>query len=122
MIIRSAQLPIDTSDPGVMARRLVGKHRGASTITGGYSVFTPGSAIPLHTHPCEEMVVVVSGEMTADIDGVEHTLRPYDTTFITPGIPHRFINQTDHEGAIVYFYPMIDVSRDLHHPTETQNT
>jgi len=116
MIIRSGLLPIDTSDPGVLARRLVGRHQGAKTITGGYSVFTPGSEIPLHTHPCEEMVVVVDGQMVAEIDGVLHILHPFDTTFITPGIPHRFLNQTDYEGAIVYFYPMIDVARDLHLP------
>jgi quercetin dioxygenase-like cupin family protein len=117
-IIRTSELPIDDLDEGVLARRILGAHRGSKSITGGYSIFTPGSKILLHTHPCEEMVVVVEGEMVAEIEGVPHVLHPYDTAFVHPNTPHRFLNQSTEQAAMMYFYPMAETPRDPVNPED----
>ena len=111
-IIRASKLPIDKSDPGVDALRIVGPHVGAKHITGGIAKFSPGASILLHTHPCEEMVVVIEGKAICELNGEYFEMQTYDTSFVKEGIPHRFINKTDKRMAIVYFYPSIKVTRD----------
>lgn len=111
-IIYAKEEPVDNSDPGVSAIRLVNKDRGATSITCGVATFEPGAAIPLHTHPCEESVIILQGKATACVDGQEFHLQQYDTTFVPPLVPHCFWNASDQDMVIAYFYPQIDVSRD----------
>ena len=68
-VIFAEQQPIDGSDPGVAAIRLVNKQRGANHITCGVATFEPGAEIPMHTHPCEESVIILEGKATAYVDG-----------------------------------------------------
>lgn len=111
-VIYSSQVPIDDSDPGVAALRIVDAQKGAKNITCGVATFEPGAAIPLHTHPCEETVVVLEGKATAYVDGQQYQLGRFDTTFVPPLVPHCFVNETDEKMVFVYFYPEINVSRD----------
>ncbi|MSO21694.1 MAG: cupin domain-containing protein [Acidobacteria bacterium] len=111
-IVYAAQQPIDRSDDGVDALRLVNREQGAKTMTAGVATFEPGSAILLHTHPCEETVIILEGQATAHVDGQIFHLRKYDTTIVPPGVPHRFLNESGKPMVIAYFYPAIDVSRD----------
>ena len=111
-IIRASKLPIDKSDPGVDALRIVGSQVGAKHITGGIAKFSPGASILLHTHPCEEMVVVIEGKAVCELNGECFEMQTYDTSFVKGGIPHRFINKSDKRMTIAYFYPSIKVTRD----------
>ena len=111
-VIFAEQQPIDGSDPGVAAIRLVNKQRGANHITCGVATFEPGAEIPMHTHPCEESVIILEGKATAHVDGEVFQLGKYDTTFVPPLVPHCFKNESDQKMVISYFYPAVDVSRD----------
>lgn len=111
-ILRYAETPIDAGDAGVAARRLVNAAMGARTITMGVSTFEPGAGIFLHTHPCEETVVILDGEAMAELDGEVFTLGKYDTSFVPPLVPHRFWNASAAPMTICYFYPMAEPSRD----------
>ncbi len=111
-VIRFGEFPVDAGDPGVAARRMVTAAMGAETITCGVSVFQPGSGIFLHTHPCEEVVAIVSGEAVCELDGERHTLRPFDLSFVPPRVPHRFVNESDAPFTMIYFYPTTELSRD----------
>jgi putative monooxygenase len=111
-VIRYKEAKIDSSDPGVAARRLVGKHIGAKSFTSGISVFAPGAEIFLHTHPCEEIVVILEGEGIAEISGKRYTLGKYDLSFVPPLTPHRFLNQGNAPFTMMYVYPSIEASRD----------
>ena len=111
-VIYAHQEPMDRSDPGVAAMRLVGAAKGAENITCGVATFEPGAAIPLHTHPCEETVVVLEGTATAVVDGNQYELGKFDTTFVPARIAHCFMNRTNEKMVFAYFYPDINVSRD----------
>jgi len=56
-IVYSKEEPIDRSDAGLDALRLVNSGKGAQHMTAGVATFSPGSAVFLHTHPCEETVI-----------------------------------------------------------------
>ena len=111
-VVRASELPIDRSDPGVAAIRLVNGERGAKTMTAGVATFEPGGRIPLHTHPCEETVIVIDGSATAHIKGEHFPLGQYDTTIVPGGVPHYFSNDSDCPMTIAYFYPELDAARD----------
>ena len=111
-IVRASELPVDTSDTGVQALRLVNRDRGARTMTAGVATFEPGAAIPLHTHPCEETVVILKGRAVAQIEDRTFHLSTHDATIVPPRTPHCFRNETREPMTIAYFYPDVDVSRD----------
>jgi quercetin dioxygenase-like cupin family protein len=50
--------------------------------------FQPNSKVPVHSHPHEQLGMVIEGDLTLEIDGVEHRLRPGNAYQIPSGIPH----------------------------------
>jgi putative monooxygenase len=117
-IIRYAEAEVDRSDPGVAARRLVSKYMGAQTFTAGISTFEPGASIFLHTHPCEEIVVILDGEAVGDVDGELSDVHTFDVSFVPPGVPHRFLAKSDTPFTMMYVYPLADVARDPVDPAD----
>ena len=111
-IIRYAEAEVDRSDPGVAARRLVNKYMGSKSFTAGISTFEPGSGIFMHTHPCEEIVVILDGEAVGEVDGKLTKVGMYDISFVPPGVPHRFLNKSDAPFTMMYIYPTAEVTRD----------
>jgi len=111
-VIKASDLPVDRSDPGVDALRLVNRERGAKTMTAGVATFEPGARIIRHTHPCEETVIILEGRATAHVNDREFQLSRYDTTIMPPGVVHCFSNDFDEPMTIAYFYPVMDARRD----------
>ena len=110
-IVKASDLPVDRSDPGVDALRLVNSARGAKTMTAGVATFEPGARIIWHTHPCEETVIILEGEATGHVNDQKFHLDRYDTTIMPPGVAHCFSNDSDEPMTIAYFYPMGDAVR-----------
>src|SRR3546814_16327842 len=78
----------------------------------GITTIAPGSAVPLHTHNCEESVVVLSGQGIAHIDGADHPVAPRDTSWIPAGVPHCFRNEAGDEPLVIFWtYASIDATR-----------
>src|SRR3546814_19205709 len=91
----------------------------------GITTITPGSAVPPHTHNCEESVVVLSGQGVAHIDGADHPVAPRDTSCIPAGIPHCFRHEAGDEPlALLWNYaslesPATNVPHAVRPPPET---
>jgi quercetin dioxygenase-like cupin family protein len=68
---------------GVTARPLFGEAAMLNLIT-----FEPGAVVPLHSHPHEQLGIVIRGEQVLVIDAVEHRLGPLDGYTIPGGIEH----------------------------------
>lgn len=117
-IIRYASAEVDRHDPGVEARRLVNRYMGAKSFTAGISTFAPGAGIFMHTHPCEEIVVILDGEAVGEVDGERYVLRPFDLSFVPPGVPHRFVNESNAPFTMMYIYPTTEVTRDPVDPAD----
>lgn len=93
---------------------LVTPHIGAGSFLNGMTIFKPGAAIPLHTHNCEESVLLLEGNAIAEIDGERHEIKAGDISWIPEGVPHRFINASQTEGMkILWIYARTDATRTL---------
>ena len=110
-ILRTADLPVIDRARGVKTQPLVLAERGSKTLTTGLSTFQPGSVIPLHTHNVEEAITILEGEAIAIIDGQEFPVRPFDTTFVPPGVPHHFRNESGGVMRFLWTYGGTDVTR-----------
>ena len=67
---------------GVRVRGLSSPSRGALETTSYRVDLQPGQRLPEHTHDHEEVFHVLSGPITASLDGAETLLGPGDTVMI----------------------------------------
>ena len=77
---------------------------GATGICGGYGRFLPGASLPCHTHDFDESITIVKGTAVCMVRGKRYELSGYDTAFIPRGIPHRFLNESNNEMAMIWVY------------------
>lgn len=114
---------IKSHDRGGGARTtpLVTPAVGARSFINGITEFAAGAAIPFHSHNCEESVMLLEGDAILDIEGKEYRLKPLDTTWIPPNIPHRFRNMSPDRGMkILWIYASPNATRTLVETGETR--
>jgi len=83
---------------------LFARRWGARGICGGYGRFAPGASLPCHTHLYDESITIVEGAASCLVAGRRYTLSGCDTALVPRGLPHRFINESDREMAMVWVY------------------
>jgi quercetin dioxygenase-like cupin family protein len=111
-ITRSAEAPVYELDRGVNFRNLAVKEMGTETISVGLATFEPGAYLPCHTHNCEESITVLEGEAYVDVAGARSLVKPYDTSHVPTGVPHRFVNASrTAKMTILWVYASADVDR-----------
>ena len=67
--------------------------------------FAPGSAVPRHTHPGEEIVYVLEGALEFQLEGqAPVTLKAGDVLFVPAGTVHTAKNVGTNNGAEVSAY------------------
>lgn len=119
-VLRPDQIKSHDRGGGARTTPLVSPAVGASAFINGITEFAPGTAIPFHSHNCEESVMLLAGDAILDIDGQEHTLKPLDTTWIPPNVSHRFRNLSSTQPMkILWIYASANATRTL---TETGET
>jgi quercetin dioxygenase-like cupin family protein len=120
-VLRPDQIKSHDRGGGARTTPLVLPSIGASTFINGITEFAPGTKIPFHSHNCEESVVLLEGHAYMDINGEVHELKPLDTTFIPPNVPHRFRNKSDTEPMkILWIYASVHATRTLTESGETR--
>lgn len=92
----------------LFARRL-----GSSGICGGYGSFLPGASLPCHIHDFDESITIVKGSAICRVQGKEYELSGCDTAFIPCGRPHRFLNQSNEEMAMIWVYAGNEPDRQI---------
>ena len=68
-------------------RVLFGPGRGCAVATQFVGEIPPGRA-PEHSHPYDEMVLILQGEGVVHVGGADHALAPGTCTHLPPGQPH----------------------------------
>ena len=68
---------------GVTGRPLFAEHAMLNLLA-----FEPGAVVPLHSHPHEQLGIVIRGEKVLVVGGVEHRLGPLDGYAIPGGVEH----------------------------------
>jgi putative monooxygenase len=113
-ILRPADIRPHERGGGARTIPLVTSQVGSRSLLNGITEFGPGGSIPLHTHNCEESVMVLEGEAIAEIDGLRHRMGPTDTTWVPADVPHRFINASETAPMRIFWtYASIDATRTI---------
>ena len=120
-VLKPDQIKSHDRGGGARTTPLVTPALGAQSFINGITEFAPGTAIPFHSHNCEESVMLLSGNAVMDVAGQEsHVLKPLDTTWIPPNVSHRFRNMSTTEPMkILWIYASPNATRTL---TETGET
>jgi len=120
-VLRPDELKSHDRGGGARTTPLVLPSVGATTFINGITEFAGGTKIPFHSHNCEESVVLLEGHAYMDIAGEVHELKPLDTTFIPPNVPHRFRNKSETEPMkILWIYASVNATRTLLDTGETR--
>ena len=61
--------------------------------------FEPGATVPLHSHPHEQLGIVLEGMQALVVDGVAHELGPFEAYVLPGGVEHSAY--CGPEGALV---------------------
>lgn len=113
-ILRPSDLPSKARAPGISTTPIVTSGVGSRSLLNGITTLAPGAAVPLHIHNCEECVLVLSGNASAHIDGLDHDVAAGTATWIPAGIPHYFRNISDTEPMSIFWtYASIDATRTI---------
>jgi len=83
---------------------LFARRYGAIGICGGYGRFQPGASLPCHIHDFDESITIVKGRAVCMVQGRKYELSGCDTAYIPTGRPHRFLNQSNEEMAMIWVY------------------
>jgi quercetin dioxygenase-like cupin family protein len=80
--------------PGVAGQPLFGEGAMLNLIR-----FEPDATVPLHSHPHEQLGVVLEGMQALVVDGVAHELGPFEAYVLPGGVEHSAYCGPD--GALV---------------------
>ena len=121
-VLRPSEIKPHERGGGARTIPLVTRKIGSTSMLNGITEFAPNAAIPLHTHNCEESVMVLEGDAIAELDGVQHPMGANDTTWVPAGVPHRFINASDTKAMrIFWIYASVDATRTIVATGETRS-
>jgi putative monooxygenase len=113
-VLRPSEIPSRDRGGGARTIPLVTRKVGATGFINGITIFDPGASVPMHSHNCEESVVVLEGEAIVETGSLEYRLGPNDTTFFPANIPHRFKNaSTTERMRILWIYASINATRTI---------
>jgi quercetin dioxygenase-like cupin family protein len=87
--------------PGVTIRTCAGERMMMSLVD-----LEPRSVVEEHSHPHEQVGMVLRGQATFHIGGEEKTLGPGDMYRIPGGVPHWVVALDEPVQALDIFYPV----------------
>jgi putative monooxygenase len=113
-LFRPSERPLVDRGGGARTIPMVSPDCGTIGVVNGYTMFQPGTKIPLHFHNCDESILIVEGAGLAVIDGVEQQVTAGDVTWVKAGVPHFFHNTSASETMkIFWIYTRTDATRTL---------
>jgi len=88
---------------------------GENDLATGISIYPVGAGAPLHSHNCDEQVLILEGEGFVEVheaDGViTEPLKKDDTAYVKAGVFHRYQNMGESPMRILWIYPQAYVTR-----------
>jgi putative monooxygenase len=116
-IIHYDQVEAYEYDKGVWVRKLAVPETGSKLISVGTATFDPGASLPCHFHNCEESITILEGKAFVEVNGERIPMKPYDTSHMVVGVPHRFINASkSRKMTILWVYASANMGRILVDP------
>ena len=99
--VRADQLPRMELFPGVKGSLAAGNNMMLSFLE-----METGCEVPEHSHPHEQLGMLLEGEMEFIIDGISHQVRPGQMWRIPGGVKHSAIAGDKPVRALDVFYPI----------------
>ena len=99
-IVRSESRPLIRSPHGGLTYARVSPGFGKLEVLEGVLQPQGASSDKPWAHPSEECVLVMSGQLTVEVDGDMHRLRSGDACYFDSRRPHRYLNE--HDTAAVF--------------------
>lgn len=87
--------------PGLRHRTIGGHKQGVKSMEVWSQTIAPHAATPVHRHACDEVILILSGRGTCEIDGEIHSFGPDSTLIIPPNVVHQIVNTSDEEMHLV---------------------
>ena len=69
------------------------------------AVMTRGKVTPLHTHPCDETMIVLEGELLVHVQGEEYVVGELGVLVAPRGVPHAFMVTSETARMLVLETP-----------------
>lgn len=102
VLTRADRAPSIELAPGVQIRLLATGSLGARGLTTALARFDPGVALPYHTHPCSEAIVVLEGQPEILAEGRRYRLAPFDAMHVPAGTAHAVRNPSASVPALLH--------------------
>ena len=99
--VRRAECGHHTLFPGVEAFTMAGAKMMMSVVE-----LEPGSIVESHSHPHEQLGILLEGELTFTIGDEQRTLTPGDMWRIPGGVTHSVVTGNAPARAIDMFHPI----------------
>lgn len=118
--LKYADLPKVQRGRGIVNHPIASKSIGATSLHSGITFMPPRSTVPAHSHNAEEQVTILEGTMKIVLDGTREVVcHRYDSTFLSPGVKHELINDTDKPVLAMVIYGSSNVNRTFAETGET---
>ena len=110
-VIQLADVPGEEFPAGRRTRVLVGPGARVQALhfVQGYVSIHPGGAVPAHSHPQEEVYLILSGRGTLRIGEETRVVEGITVAYIPPGVEHELRNGGDSELVMVFTYAPVGV-------------
>ena len=95
--------------PGVDRWQVVSGDKGADSLNVGHLTFDPTGAVPTHTHPTEEAMLVLEGELEAVLGDQTTVVKAGQTVLAPAGVKHGFVNRSDGKASLLAIFPTTDI-------------
>lgn len=104
---------------GIINHLIASRKVGAKALHSGITALPPRVPVPRHSHNTEEQVTVLRGRVAIWLDGEERICEEMDSTFISPGVEHEFVNVGEGTAYVMVIYGSVDVTRTFTSTGET---
>ncbi|MEM7252932.1 MAG: cupin domain-containing protein [Pseudomonadota bacterium] len=111
-IIDHADSPELEMRPGIRGQFLANKTLGSSQVSLLINTVEPGAEAPLHTHTVEETMLVLEGEVWAQVGDERTVVGPNHTVVIPPHTPHAWGNASTTTAKLLWAFAGSDPFSD----------
>lgn len=112
-------IPAFDRGANVETRLFCSSERCGSEVTTGTTTLPVGRSVQMHSHNCDEQIVVLQGHAEAEFDGNRHPIGPMEVAYIPEGVVHCFHNTGDETVVMLFIYAAGTVTRTFAASGET---
>jgi HTH-type transcriptional repressor of puuD len=104
---------------GVVTRLFCSGAKCGAGVTTGTTTLPVGRSVALHSHNCDEQIVILQGRAEAEFRGQRRPIGPMEVAFIPEGEVHCFHNVGDETVVMLFVYDAPEVTRTFAATGET---